>query len=98
MPAGASAGLTAAQVQGQAGALAKEIQNLLTRVTEFNTFLAATNLQTAYSISSADEADIKSAYSSMVALIAIYAGGSTVGTANQAKTFLDRLTGFGAHL
>lgn len=98
MVAGAGASQNGAQVNGLAGALAKEVESLFLRLKEFQTFSAATDLKVApYSLSSADEADVKSFASTMAALITIYEGGSTVGTANQSKTFTARLTGFGAH-
>lgn len=99
MAAGASAGLTAQIVNGQAGALAKEVENVFARVKEFNTFLAATDLKIApFSMSSADETAIKSAFATAVELTLVYEGRSTVGTANQAATFMRQLVGLGAHL
>lgn len=98
MAAGASANLNASQINGLAGALAKEFQALQARVKEFNTFLVATNLQNApYSMTSADEAAIKSAFATATALFAIADGGSTVGTANQTTTFMNGLVGPGPH-
>lgn len=99
MAAGAGAGLTGQIVQGQAGALAKEIEGMNTRAKEFNAFLVATDLKIApYSLSSSDEADIKSAFANYLEAITVYEGRGTVGTANQARTFILRLVGLGAHL
>jgi hypothetical protein len=98
MAAGASSTLNASTVNGQAGALAKEIESLNTRCREFQTWLASVNLQTDYSMSAAEEADIKSAFANYLETILVYEGRATVGNANAARTFMLRLVGMGAHL
>jgi hypothetical protein len=98
MAAGASATINQAYINGAAAGLAKDFENVMLRCQEFNTFLQANNLQTAYGFSAADDAAVKSAFSTLNELRLVYEGRATVGTANQAKTFVTALVGAGAHI
>jgi hypothetical protein len=96
MAAGLNAGLTLANVNSVAGGLASDLNSLMNRIQQFQIFLAATDLTAApISMTSADQAVLKSAFTDADKLRQIYQGLATQTPAYDFRTFVKQVDGFG---
>lgn len=86
-------------LDGMAGSLAIELENAIARIERMQAFLALTpdaTLQAApYSYTAGEVAILKSAYTELTQLIAIYRGQQNLTTAKDFRTFPKQLWGLG---
>lgn len=96
MAAGQTASLTLANVNSTAGSLCIQLLNLMNQIQQFQAFLAATDLtQAPWSMSAADQANLKSAFTDLDQLRQVFQGLATRTPAYDYRAFVKLIDGFG---